>query len=162
MYCSLIFLIGALWYVLMLSFLGFLTTKIIKLRMRYAAIFNMSVYAITLSLLLEIIYIPINVFTGFTIKYFDVMYVTVATIYLVAAIFIIKSEFIKKQAELMKILEMQEEVKRQLEQQENQKNKETDKKDEPKDKEKEENKSTDKKQEKQEKKEPEEPEGSNA
>ena len=57
MYCFLIFLIGALWYVLMLSFLGFLTTKIIKLRMRYAAIFNMSVYAITLSLLLEIIYL---------------------------------------------------------------------------------------------------------
>ena len=65
--------------------------------MRYAAIFNMSVYAISLSVLLNTVYIAINIFTNFEIKYFQVMYIAVAAIYLIAAIFIIKSEFIKKQ-----------------------------------------------------------------
>ena len=38
-------------------------------------------------------------------QYFQVMYIAVAAIYLVAAIFILKVDFTKKQVELMKIAE---------------------------------------------------------
>ena len=51
-------------------------------------------------------------------EYFQVMYTAVAAIYLVAAILILKSEFIKKQMELMKIAEAQETIKKQIEEKE--------------------------------------------
>ncbi len=65
----------------------------------------MSVYAITLSLILRTIYVVVTMLTSFEIKYFDVMYVAVAYISLAAAIFLIKSDVIKQHLELMKIIE---------------------------------------------------------
>ena len=86
--------------------------------MRYVAIFNMSVYALTLSVILNMLYIAVNIFIPFTMEYFQVMYVAVAAIYLVAAIMILKTDFMKKQMELMKIAEAQEMVKKELEERE--------------------------------------------
>lgn len=100
---------------LLLSVFGYLTTWVAKIKMRYVAIFNMSVYALTLSVILDMIYITVNVFIDFNMKYFQVMYVAVAAIYLVAAIFLLKLEFIKKQGELQKIVEAGEVLKQQLE-----------------------------------------------
>lgn len=114
-YGFIMYFITTLSYVLLISVLGFLTTTMLKMKMRYTPIFNMSIYAITLSVILNIIYLVVNIFTGFVIEYFQVMYITVATIYLIAAIMIMKSEFIKKQAELMKIVEAQKIVKKELE-----------------------------------------------
>lgn len=139
-----------------LSFFGYITTLLAKIKMRYAAIFNMSVYALTLSVLLKLLYVAINTFIPFKMEYFQVMYIAVATIYLIAAILILKTEFIKKQFELMKIAEVQEIVKKEMEEKER-KDKE--------EKEKEEQKKKDKEEEKKEKKEKDngsEPEGSNA
>lgn len=129
-YAFIMYLITTLWNIVMISIFGYITTWLARIKMRYAAVFNMSVYAITLSVLLNAIYIAINIFTQFYITYFQVMYVCVAVIYLVAAIFIIKSEFIKKQIELMKIIEVQKNVKHEIEEQ----NKEEHKKDKDKDK----------------------------
>ena len=109
----------------------------------------------------------INIFFNFTIEYFSIMYVTVATIYLLAAIFIFKTELMKKQAEVMKIVEAQQIVKKQLEEQEKENKKEQEEKEERQKKDKEEE-TKDKKQEKKENKENkgnvnhDEPEGSNA
>ena len=114
-----------------LSAFGWLTTIVAKIKMRFVAVFNMAIYSLTLSVILNMIYIGINVFINFNIEYFQVMYIAVAAIYLVAAIFILKSEFIKKQAELMKIVETQEIVKKELEKEkekEEKQNKDTDKK----------------------------------
>lgn len=128
-YSIIMYFITTLWYVVMISIVGYITSWTLKIRMRYAAIFNMSVYAITLSVLLNTIYLIVNIFIPFTISYFQVMYVAVATIYLIAAIFIIKSETIKKQAELIKIAEAQAIVKKEMEQEkEKEENKDTDKK----------------------------------
>ena len=127
---------------LILSALGYITTIIARLKMRFPAIFNMAVYSLTLSLILNIIYIAVNIFIDFNITYFQVMYTSVAYIYLVAAIFIIKSEFMKKQAELMKIIEEQEKVKqenRTEEPQEPQEPKEEEKQEKPKEEEKDNN-----------------------
>lgn len=114
-YGFIMYFITTLSYVLLISVLGFFATSMLKMKMRYAPIFNMSIYAITLSVILNIVYLVVNIFTGFVIEYFQVMYIAVATIYLIAAIMIMKSEFIKKQAELMKIVEAQKIVKKELE-----------------------------------------------
>ena len=113
--------------VVLLSIFGFITTLLAKIRMRYVAIFNMSVYAITLSVILNMLYIGINVFVPFIMEYFQVMYVAVAAIYLVAAILILKSDFIKKQAELMKIAEAEELIKKENEEEQDNKENDSDK-----------------------------------
>jgi len=167
-YSFIMYFLTTLSNVIILSLFGYIATWIARIRMRYVAIFNMSVYAITLSVILNMLYIGINTFISFYMEYFQVMYVSVAAIYLVAAIFILKSEFIKKQQELAKIAEAQEIVRRELEQQkENEQEKEKDK--QPKDENKQnENKKPDKENKKEPKKDSndnnvgEEPEGSNA
>lgn len=147
-----------------LSFFGYITTLLARIRMRYVAVFNMSVYALTLSIILNILYLVVNIFIPFTMQYFQVMYVAVATIYLVAAILILKTEFIKKQAELMKIAEAEEIIKKQMEEKDV-KNREEQEKEERRKKDKEDQKKTkreNKKDQKGKEESGEEPEGSNA
>ena len=88
-----------------LSIFGLFTCLIAKIKMNYKAVFNMSIYAITLSLILRTIYVVVTMLTSFEIKYFEVMYIAVAYITLAAAIFLIKSDVIKQHLELMKIIE---------------------------------------------------------
>ena len=114
-YSFALFFINTLWYAVIISIVGYLTMLILKMRMRFVAVFNMGIYALTLSTVLNIIYVLINIFFDFAIEYFGIMYVTVATIYLLAAIFILKSELIKKQAEVMKIVEAEQIVKKEME-----------------------------------------------
>ena len=135
-YSFMIYLITTLSNVVFLSIFGYLTTWMARIKMRFLAVFNMSVYALTLSIFLNILYILVNIFVDFNMEYFQVMYVSVAAIYLVAAIFLLKTEFIKQQMELMKIVEVQEMVRKEMEEKEQAEKQEQEKKDtEKKDKE---------------------------
>ena len=161
-YSFAMYFINTLWYALIIGIVGYFTIWVLKMKMRFVPIFNMAIYALTLSTILNILYLIVNIVFNFTIEYFSIMYVTVATIYLLAAIFILKTDLIKKQAEVMKIVEAQQLVKKELEEQEKEKEKTQDKKNEKDDK------KEDSKDKKEEKKENEgnvkndEPEGSNA
>ena len=114
-YAFVIYFLTTISNAIFLSVFGFITTYLARIKMRYAAIFNMSVYALTLSVILNILYIAVNIFITFDMQYFQVMYVSVAAIYLVAAILILKTDFMKKQMELMKIVEAQDVIRKQLE-----------------------------------------------
>lgn len=139
-YSFAMYFVNTLWYAIIISIVGQFTMWVLKMRMRYVATFNMAIYALTLSTILNIIYLIVNIVFNFTIEYFSIMYVTVATIYLLAAIFILKTDLIKKQAEVMKIVEAEQIVKRELEEQEKEKeqtkkeDKEKNKKEDSKDK----------------------------
>ena len=162
-YSFAMYFINTLWYAIIIGIIGYFTMWILKMKMRYVAVFNMAIYALTLSTILNILYLIVNIVFNFTIQYFSIMYITVANIYLLAAIFILKTDLMKKQAEVMKIVEAQQIVKKELEEQE---------KDKKEQKEKEETQKKDKKEDskdkQEEKKENEgnvkhdEPEGSNA
>ena len=160
-YSFAMYLLTTLLNAVFLAVFGYLVTWIAKIRMRFVAVFNMAVYSLTLSTILNMMYIAINIFVPFAMEYFQVMYVTVAAIYLIAAIFLLKSEYIKRQAELMKLAEAQQIVRKELEQKE-----EEEKEKEQREKEKEERKEKDRKEEKKEKKQSgkqgEEPQGSGA
>lgn len=161
-YSFAMYFINTLWYALIIGIVGYFTIWVLKMKMRFVPIFNMAIYALTLSTILNILYLIVNIVFNFTIEYFSIMYVTVATIYLLAAIFILKTDLIKKQAEVMKIVEAQQLVKKELEEQEKEKEKTQDKKNEKDDKKED---SKDKKEEKKENKgnvKNDEPEGSNA
>lgn len=158
-YAFIVYFINTLFYLITISAVGYLATMILKLKIRFVAVFNMAVYAITLPTLLNMLYIIVNAFYSYTIKYFDIMYVLVASIYMIAAIFILKSEFNKKQGEVQKIVEVEKEVKEEMEEKQKEekekenkeKNKDTGKKDKKK-----------KEETKDDKTNGEEPEGSNA
>lgn len=148
-YAFVIYLVNTLFYIIVISVFGYFATIILKLKIRYVAVFNMAVYAITLPTILNAIYVAVNAFFNYTINYFEVMYVLVASIYMIAAVFILKSEFNKKQGKVQQIIEVEKEVKeenKQKQDDEDKENKDKKGKDEP------EEKSTD----------GEEPEGSNA
>lgn len=115
-----------------LGVLGYITTIVARIKMRFAAIYNMAIYSLTLPMILNIVYIIINYFVDFKISYFQVAYVTIAYIYLAASIFILKDDFMKKQEELDKIkqeqLKVREEIRQEEEKRKEEKKEKTDKK----------------------------------
>ena len=156
-YAFIMYFLTTLSNAILLSFFGYITTVLARIKMRYVAIFNMSVYALTLSVILNMLYVAVNFFIPFKMEYFQVMYIAVAAIYLVAAILLLKTDLMKKQMELMKIAEAQEIVKKEMEEKEQ--NKEEKEKEEQRKKDKEEEKN---KKQKEKDDVGNEPEGSNA
>lgn len=104
--------------IIILSIFGYVVSAITKIRLKYSAIYNIAAYSLTLPILLNIVYILVQAFTGFTIKYFEVMYTTIASIYIAAAILMIRSDMIKKQMELTKIIEEQDKVRLEIQRRE--------------------------------------------
>ena len=147
---------------LVLGALGYLTARITKMKIRFGAAFSMGVHALTLPIILNMLYVILNGFTGYTIKYFQFMYTAISYIYIITAILIIRSDYIKRQAELEKIKSEQEKIRSELEAK---KQKEDDEKEEQKKKkEKQEQKEKEKKEKKKKEEVPEigdKPEGSN-
>ena len=94
--------------------LGYLLGRTMGLKLKATNVFNITVHAMTLSALLRAIYMAVNLATGFYIQYFDIMYVTIIFIYIVTALFIIRSTLIKQHIELMKIMEEQKKVKEEI------------------------------------------------
>lgn len=126
---------------LVLGVLAFLTARIAGMRIRFGAAFSMGVHALTLPIILNIIYTILNGLTGYIIPQFQFMYTAISYIYIIAAIFIIKSDYIKRQAEVEKIKSEQEKIReemnaqKQKEQDEEAKRKEEQEKQEQKEKE---------------------------
>lgn len=121
--------------VLILSLVGYLFSKIIGIKFKYKSIFNMSIYALTLSIILYMIFTCINLTTGFTINYFEIAYNAIAYIYIATAMLMMKSDLIKQQIEVGKIVEEQKKIR---EEEQKKKEEEQEKKREEKDKDKEE------------------------
>lgn len=130
-YMFIIYFASTLMDAVMVAILGFIFSRILGIKLRFKATFNMGIYALTLPILLNMIYIVVNSVIGLEIKYFGWMYTTISYIYMIVAILMIKTDLINKQVELMKIIEEQEKVKREIE--ENERRKEDEKKKEPKD-----------------------------
>lgn len=104
--------------VLLLSLLAYMASRISGMRLKLGPSFSVGVHSITLSVLLNLIYIIVNLFTGFTIRYFGLMYSTISYIYVIVAVLMIKTDFINRQMELMKLAEEQEKVREELRKQE--------------------------------------------
>ena len=141
-YLFIVYFISILVDVLILTFLAFAASRISRIKLNFAPSFNIAVHGITLPVLLNLIYIIVNLLTGFKIKYFGFMYTTISYIYVIVAILMIKTDFINRQLELIKIAQEQEKVRQELQKQKEEK----EKKKEEENKEQKENKSRKKKQ----------------
>lgn len=133
-YLFIIYFISILMDVLILGVLTFIISRISRIGLKFAPSFNIAVHSITLPVLLNLIYVIVNLLTGFNIKYFELMYRTISYIYVIVAILMIKTDFINRQLELMKIAQEQEKVREELQKQKEEK-KQEDKKEENEDKE---------------------------
>lgn len=120
--------------VLVLAILAFIVSRISKIKLKFAPSFNIAVHSITLPALLNLIYIIVNLLTGFTIKHFQFMYTTISYIYVIVAVLMIKTDFITRQLELMKIAQEQEKIKEELEKQKEEKEKKKEEKKQEKEK----------------------------
>ena len=118
--------------ILMICIFGYLTGKIVGLPLNIGKTLILSIYSLTLSILLSTIYSVVYSLTGFVIEYFNIMYLLIAYIYIVAAILIIKSDLIKQHMELQKIYKVEAQVKKELEEQREKDKDEEDKKEEKK------------------------------
>lgn len=94
---------------------GYVASRICGIKFKVAPMITLSIYSLTLSIILTGIYNVVLVLTGFVIKYFEIMYLLIAYVYIIAAIFMIKYDLIKQTEELQKIIEVQKQVKREAE-----------------------------------------------
>ena len=97
-----IYISSGLIYALILALIGYISVKITKVKLTFAQTFSMAIYAFTLSNILNMIYFVVNYFAGITIKYFDIAYIILAYVYMVTVIFLIKTDFLRKQENPLK------------------------------------------------------------
>lgn len=126
---------------LLLVVLAYLLLFFSKIKIRFRAIYALSLYASTLSIILTVVYAILNTCFGIYIDIFDYIFIIIAYIYISAVILMIKSELIKQQIELIRIVNVQKEVKKEMEEKEEDRKKDDQKE---KDKEKEDKKETNK------------------
>jgi len=110
LYMYVIYFVTTLVDAVMLAVFGFLSSRISRIPLKFSIIYKMSLYALTLPIILNIIYIIVNSATGFIIEYFDWMYTAISFIYLITAILMIKENMIKQQMELLRIEEEQKRI----------------------------------------------------
>lgn len=114
------------------SFIGWIVLKFLKIKMKYSRLYALSTYASTLSIILTVIYTMLNTFFGVYIDVFDYLSMLISYIYITAVIYMIKSDLIKQQLELIRIATVQAQVKEQLDKEKEEEEKRK-KQEEPKD-----------------------------
>jgi len=113
------------------SVVGWIVFRISRIKMKYSKLYSLSLYASTLTVVLTVIYTMLNSFFGIYIEFFDYLVMLIAYIYITAVIYMIRSDLIKQQLELIKIVTVQEQMKEQMEKEkEEEEQKENDGKDE--------------------------------
>ena len=114
-----------------LSLLGFIVSRLIRIPFKYGALYSLSISAITLPVILNAIYLIVNMFTGFVIPYFQIMYTLIAYVYLIAALLIMRSEIIKKKVQIQIQIMNKNYNPEELQKQDNKNEKEQNKEDKP-------------------------------
>lgn len=90
-----LYFIAALFDALCLALLGYIVSRLIKLPLKFFAVFSMAVSSMTLPIILNLIYIVARILTGFEMQKFQLMYSIVSYIYIIAAILILRSNLIR-------------------------------------------------------------------
>ena len=124
---------------LALFLLGFIISRIIRLPLKYAPIYSIAISSITLPMVINLVYLVVNMFTGFVIPYFQIMYTLLSYVYLIASLLIMRSEITKKKVKvevtIMNKKKQDEEIEKKKEEENNKENKNTGKDEENKERE---------------------------
>ncbi len=111
-------LISVLLDLCIVAVFGWIAAKFCGINFKLAPMFALAIYSLSLSIVLYCVYNVVYIFTRFYIQYFNVIYLLIAYVYIIAAIFMIKYDLIKQTAELQKIIEVQKQVRKEIDEQE--------------------------------------------
>ena len=81
-------------HVIMISIFAFITSRIYRIKLAYASCVKISVYALTLPIILRLVYVYVTSLTGFVVQYFDYAYITIAYIYILIGILMIRNDML--------------------------------------------------------------------
>ena len=95
---------------LIVAIYGYFVARVNRIKIKFGTVTTLSIYSLTLSTILNGIYVIVYYFTKFEIEYFSWLYIIIAYIYITAAILMIKTDLIKQVMELRKIEEEQKNV----------------------------------------------------
>lgn len=101
--------------VCIVAIFGWFAARICGVNFKMNPMIALSIYGLSLSIVLDLIFDVIYIMTGFTVQYFEIIYLLIAYVYIIAAIFMIKYDLIKHTEELKKIIEVQKQVQKDLE-----------------------------------------------
>ena len=127
-----IFEMSIFWFMIALltSLVGLIVLRVSRIRMKFSKLYAISIYASTLSMILTIFYNILTNHFNVHIDSFEFLSMIIAYIYITAVIYMIRSDLIKQQLELIKIATVQAKVKEQMdrekEEKDDRKNKEKD------------------------------------
>lgn len=111
-FCTNVFMI--LSDICIVAIFGWFASRICGVNFKMNPMIALSIYALSLSIVLDLIFDVIYIMTGFSVEYFNLIYYLIAYVYIIAAIFMIKYDLIKHTEELQKIVEVQKQVKKEL------------------------------------------------
>ena len=81
--------------ILVMSLIGLIYVKLLKINVKYKNVLSMSIYASTISIILNIIYYLIQFIFNIAIPYFDVIYIAIPYAYLIMALFGMRQDELK-------------------------------------------------------------------
>lgn len=100
--------------VCVVSVFGWFAARICGVNFKINPMIALSIYGLSLSIILDLILDVVYIMTGFTVPYFNIIYLLIAYVYIIAAIFMIKYDLMKHTEELKKIIEVQKQVQKDL------------------------------------------------
>lgn len=100
----------------LVAIFGWFIAKFCGVNIPMINMMEISIYGLTLSILLSGVYSILIILAGFTIAYFNLIYLLISYVYIIAAILMIKYDLMKQKEELKKIVEVQKKVKEEMEQ----------------------------------------------
>ena len=103
-----------LFNVLTFALLGFFLGKIMGLKLPYGKVLNIAFSAITLPLVLQLVYKIIRVFTGFQILHFDILFTIISYLYISVSLYLIYKND-KTNTSKQRIKTIKEEIEEKLE-----------------------------------------------
>ena len=115
------------------AIVGWFIARMCRLSLKMIGSIELTIYALTLSMILNAVYICVNyIYPTFNIEYFRIIYLLIAYVYLIAALFMIRFDLMKEQEELNEVYEAEKEVKKELEQEKEEKEEEKKQEEKPK------------------------------
>ncbi len=95
---------------IMIAIFALIVARVCRISMNLKHCFNISIYALTLSIILNMLYNIAYTMTGFYTEYFRLVYLLISYVYVIAVILMIKTDLWKQQMEVAKIVKVQKEI----------------------------------------------------
>ena len=114
LYMYVVYAITFLSDVCFVAIVGWFFAKLCGMNLKMIGAIELAIYSLTLSIVLSAFHSCATVLFGFRIEYFNIIYLLIAYVYLIAALFIIRDDLMKRQEELNEVYEAEVEIRKEL------------------------------------------------